>query len=46
MEATVEKILEKILLPVSKGWEISGVYVDEQKQEINVDLVLLHEVYL
>jgi hypothetical protein len=39
METTVEKILEKILLPVSKGWEISGVSVDEQKQEIYVDLV-------
>ena len=39
MEVTVEKILEKILLPVSKGWEISGVSVDEQKQEIYVDLV-------
>ena len=39
METTVEKILEKILLPVSKGWEISCISVDEQKQEIYVDLV-------
>jgi hypothetical protein len=39
METTVEKILEKILLPVSKGWAISNVSVDENKQEIYVDLV-------
>jgi hypothetical protein len=39
METTVEKILEKILLPVSKEWEISNVSVDEAKQEIYVDLV-------
>jgi len=39
MKITVEKILEKILLPVSKGWEISGVCVDEQKHEIYIDLV-------
>ena len=38
MESTVEKILEKILLPVSQGWEISGVSVDESKEEIYVDL--------
>jgi transposase len=38
MENSVEKILEKILLPVSKGWEISGVSIDETIQEIYVDL--------
>lgn len=47
MECTVEKILEKILLPVSKGWSISGVCVDEQRQEIYVDLVYtLRSVYV
>jgi len=38
MENTVEKILEKILLPVSKGWEISGVSINEEIQEIYVEL--------
>lgn len=39
METTVERILEQILLPVSKDWEISKISVDEVKQEIYVDLV-------
>jgi hypothetical protein len=39
MKTTVEKVLEKILLPASKFWEISNVIVDEPKQEIYVDLV-------
>lgn len=38
MEMTEEKLLEKILLPVNKGWEVTEVSVDEDQQEIHVQL--------
>jgi len=38
MENTSEKILEKMLLPVSRVWEISGVSINEEIQEIYVEL--------
>lgn len=38
MKTSTEKILEKILLPLSEGWEISEISVNEASAEIFVDL--------
>jgi transposase len=46
MENTVEKILEKILLPVSIGWEISGVSINEEIQEIYVELKYVNKTVI
>ena len=38
MNTSLEKILEKILLPVNQDWKIDCVSVNESVQEIYVDL--------
>lgn len=38
MKTSTEKILEKILLPLSEGWEIAEISVNENTSEIFVDL--------
>lgn len=36
MEISVKDVLEKILLPVSSGWVLDNVTVDEKEKAINV----------
>lgn len=36
MEKDIKRILEKLLLPISEGWELEDLVVDEKTAEIKV----------
>ena len=39
MEQNILKALEKIILPVSQGWSISDIEINDKKSEVYVDLI-------
>ena len=38
MEQNIVKALEKIILPVSQGWSISEIEINDKKSEVYVEL--------
>jgi hypothetical protein len=45
MSKDLLKSIEKIVLPVSEGWEIGDIEIDETKLEVYVNLVFTESVY-
>ena len=39
MGQNILKALEKIILPVSQGWSISDIEINDKKSEVYVDLI-------
>ena len=45
MAKDIIKALEKLILPVSTGWEFTSIDIDDKKCEVNVTLTFTDSTY-
>ena len=45
MEKNLLKLLEKLILPVSAGWEITNIEIDDNVSEVYVSLSFTDSTY-